>query len=129
MGDWVRIGKVNSIDETNGMVKILYTDPEEKVSASWFPFLANGEYRMPKMGEMVITIHPGGTEKGICVGTVWNKGNVPGLTKENFRKIMTDGCNTSATPNDITFTIPDGSISVSDLLQMKADIEMLKGFH
>lgn len=129
MGDWVKIGKVSSIDEKNGMVKILYTDQGEKVSANWFPFLANGEYRMPKEGEMVITIHPGGTEKGICIGTVWNKGNIPGLTKEQFKKGMTDGCSTSATPSDITFQIPTGAISVSDLLQMKADIEMLKGYH
>lgn len=84
---------------------------------------------MPKEGEMVITIHPGGTEKGICIGTVWNKGNIPGLTKEQFKKGMTDGCSTSATPSDITFQIPTGAISVSDLLQMKADIEMLKGYH
>ena len=41
MGDWVRIGQVNSIDDKNGMVKILYTDKGEKVSANLFPFLAN----------------------------------------------------------------------------------------
>lgn len=129
MGDWVRIGKVNSVDDVNGMVKILYTDSGEKVSANWFPFLANGEYRMPRIGEMVITVHPGGTEKGICIGTVWNKEHAPRMTKGDFKKEMTDGCSASATKEDVTFTTPSGSISVSDLLQMKEKIEQLSKYH
>ncbi len=129
MGDWVRIGKVNSVDDVNGMVKILYTDSGEKVSANWFPFLANGEYRMPRIGEMVITVHPGGTEKGICIGTVWNKEHAPGMTKGDFKKEMTDGCSAFATKEDMTFTTPSGSISVSDLLRMKEKIEQLSKYH
>lgn len=78
MADNIRIGKVSSIDYANGMVKVVYNDKGKTVTAA-MPVINNrNEYCMPGVGDTVLVNHlSNGTSRGVVVGTLWNKGNVP----------------------------------------------------
>lgn len=62
----IRIGRVNSIDEKSGMVRVLFDDKDDLVS-DWLP-LFSFEYSMPKVGEQVLCIFLlNGIQQGFCL--------------------------------------------------------------
>lgn len=77
MGD-TRIGKVSSIDYATGMLRVTYQDKGKSVTRS-MPCLNYGqEYKMPQIGQSVLVEHlSNGASRGVVVGTIWNKGNLP----------------------------------------------------
>lgn len=74
----LRVGRVSSVDYENGMMRVVYNDKGKAVTAN-LPYCNwNNEYRMPQIGEMVMTAHlSNGTSRGVVVGTFWNRKNQP----------------------------------------------------
>lgn len=91
MGD-MRIGKVSSINYETGMMRITYTDKNKSVTRE-FPMLNyGGQYHMPEVGQSVAVAHlSNGSSRGVILGTVWNKNNLPtegkkGVYRQDFSK-------------------------------------------
>lgn len=74
----IRIGKVSSVDYENGMLRVVYNDKGQSVTAN-LPYASlNNEYKMPKVGESVLVAHlSNGSSRGVVVGGYWNKSNKP----------------------------------------------------
>lgn len=84
----IRVGKVSSIDYETGMVQVVYTDKNNAATTKMPCLNFNNEYYMPQIGEQVLTAHlSNGTSRGVVLGTVWNKKNIPEENgKELYRK-------------------------------------------
>ena len=62
-----RVGKVSSIDYAAGLVRVVYPDKDNSVTAP-LPMLCT-EYNMPKVGDPVMVLHlSNGTEAGLVLG-------------------------------------------------------------
>lgn len=91
MGD-MRIGKVSSINYETGMMRVTYTDKNKSVTRE-LPMLNYGsQYHMPEIGQSVAVAHlSNGSSRGVILGTVWNKNNLPvegkkGVYRQEFSK-------------------------------------------
>lgn len=74
--DTLRIGKISSINYTNGTARVLYTDRDNAVTAE-LPLLSN-EYYMPAIDDLVLVCHlPNGGQAGVIIGPFWNDNNRP----------------------------------------------------
>ena len=87
-GSEIRIGKVSSVNYKSGMVRVTYRDKDESVTVELPTMNFNDEYRMPEPGQDVVVAHlSNGSSRGVLLGTVWNKKNIPAETgKELYRK-------------------------------------------
>ncbi|MCD8364782.1 MAG: hypothetical protein LUC83_03015 [Clostridiales bacterium] len=82
----IRIGKVSSIDASNGMVSVTYPDLDDSTTAKFPVFSFNDEYKMPKVGQSVLVLHlSNGQSAGIVLGRYWNTANTPPVSS-GFRK-------------------------------------------
>ncbi len=88
----MRIGKVSSINYETGMMRVTYTDKNKSVTRE-FPMLNYGsQYHMPEIGQSVAVAHlSNGSSRGVILGTVWNKNNLPaegkkGVYRQDFSK-------------------------------------------
>ena len=71
-----RVGKVSSIDYAAGLVRVVYPDKDNSVTAP-LPMLCT-EYNMPKVGDPVMVLHlSNGTEAGLVLGRYWSGNNKP----------------------------------------------------
>lgn len=69
MDDIIRIGMVSSVD-ASGMVAVTYPDRGTGATTP-LPMLANGLYRAPKAGDMVVVAHLGnGSAEGVVLGVL-----------------------------------------------------------
>lgn len=84
----IRTGKVSSIDYEKGMIRITYPDKDDSVTMDFATLNYNDEYRMPKVGQQVVVAHlSNGSSRGVILGKIWNKQNLPKESGENlFRK-------------------------------------------
>lgn len=82
MGE-IRIGKVSSINYKTGMMRVTYTDKNKSVTRE-LPMLNYGsQYHMPEIGQSVAVAHlSNGSSRGVVLGTVWNKNNLPAEGKK-----------------------------------------------
>lgn len=119
MADIIRVGRVSSIDYIKGMISVFYEDKTAAVTAI-MPTLANGEYRMPGIGEMVVVAHlSNGTSEGIVLGTIWNDIQVSEFTGQGtYSKQLVDTCYVKAGDGDIAFSISEGSVSVKQMISL-----------
>ena len=108
-----RVGKVSSIDYAAGLVRVVYPDKDNSVTAP-LPMLCT-EYNMPKVGDPVMVLHlSNGTEAGLVLGRYWSGNNKPPEGAEGlFRKDL------GRTPGEAmirydgsTLTITGGSVEV-----------------
>lgn len=71
-----RVGKVSSIDYAAGLVRVVYPDKDNSVTAP-LPMLCT-EYNMPKVGDPVMVLHlSNGTEAGLVLGRYWSGNHKP----------------------------------------------------
>lgn len=91
MSDAVRIGYVSKVNYEDGTVEVTYADRDNTVTSE-INMLSNGEYKMPKVGQLVAVFHNGnGAEMGSTIGTIWNDDNKPPEGKEGlYRKDYND---------------------------------------
>lgn len=84
----IRIGKISSVDYQSGMAKVTYRDKDESVTMDYPMMNFNDEYRMPEPGQYVVVAHmSNGSSRGVILGTIWNKKNIPQETgQEIYRK-------------------------------------------
>lgn len=89
----IRIGKVSSVDYEKGMMRITYHDKDDSVTMDFAALNYNDEYRMPAVGSQVAVAHlSNGSSRGIILGEIWNKQNLPKESGENlFRKDLSRG--------------------------------------
>ena len=74
--DTLRIGRISSINYTNGTARVLYTDRDNAVTAE-LPLLSF-EYRMPEIDDFVLVCHlPNGAAAGVILGTFWTDSKRP----------------------------------------------------
>ena len=86
-----RTGRVSSIDYEHGTYEVTYFDRGKSVTKQ-INAVSNGEYKMPKIGQMVTVMHnSNGTAAATAMGTMWNKRNRPPQGWEGlFRKEFSD---------------------------------------
>ena len=91
--DYLRIGKISSINYPNGTARITYEDKDDSTTSE-MPFLVLGrQYWHPEVGEQVLVAHlSNGTCAAVILGTVWHDGHRP---IEGFEGLdRRDYCNT-----------------------------------
>lgn len=94
MNDCVRVGKVSSIDYQKGYLQVTYPDRNDIVSKS-LPCLNFSEnYKMPKIGDMVlVNLLPNSQSDGVVIGKFFTDENVPVEFGENifYKKLDDEG--------------------------------------
>lgn len=123
----IRIGKVSSVDYTNGMIKVTYPDMDNAVTDD-LPMLSfNGEYKMPDVGKEILVLHlSNGTAAGIALGPYWNTASPPPESgKELYRKDFTGGayekCKSGSynlVAGSIGFSCDAGSTTIASILKL-----------
>ena len=147
----VRIGRVTSVNPTEGRVKVAYED--SRSSSLPLPMLSmNNEYSMPKIGDRVLTVHmDNGSSKGFVFGTFYGGGSQP-KANSGYRKDFDRAClicedghyqlqavqvtlnaesliallakeGISIEADDITLKCPYGEITVEDLMKRLERVE------
>lgn len=107
MAEEIRIGKVSSVDYAAGLVRVVYHDKDDSVTAP-MPMLAN-EYQMPKVGDQVVVLHlSNGAEAGVVLGRYWtNKNEPPGGKDGLYRKDL------GKEPGEAMIRYEAGTITIS----------------
>lgn len=70
----VRVGTVTNVYPSEGKARVFYADRNE--TSVKLPLLST-EFRMPKVGVAVATIHMDGRSNGFVLGEYWNEENRP----------------------------------------------------
>lgn len=85
----IRIGRVSSLNPDNGTIRVVYKDKDNAVTME-FPLLnLDGEYKMPKVDDLVLVSHlSNGSAAGIVLGTFWSPANQPPDPEATWRKEM-----------------------------------------
>lgn len=87
----VRIGQVNSVDESKGTVQVLFQDKDDIVTDD-LPLLSF-EYDIPPVGSQVLCVFLGnGLEQGFCLGRFYSQQLLtPVSNKDIYFKKLDDG--------------------------------------
>lgn len=136
MSNEIRVGFVSSINYPEGTVKVTYPDKDDAVTAD-LPVLKFGnEYCMPEVDDAVLVVHlSNNSASGIVLGTYWtdeekSDENMPGVRKKVWGKEayeeFKEGVFLIRAPQ-IVLKDANGQITLRELLQMKKDIEFLRG--
>lgn len=132
MNDVVRVGRISSVNQENGMVRVYYPDRDSTTSElGMFYFL--GEYKPPKVNDQVIVLHlSNDTSSGVVLGGFWNEvSKAP--RKMSYKKEM-DSDSYEFLQNG-TFTLHSqeislegetGAITLTEILDMKNRLEKLE---
>lgn len=79
--DAIKIGYVSAIEKETGMVAVTYPG-EDDATTGYLPYLAPGnEYCPPKVDDMVLVAYHSVTAQGVCLGTYWNRENLPAFVE------------------------------------------------
>lgn len=91
MASDIRTGRVSSIDYPSGTYEVTYKDRGKSVTRR-INAMSNGEYKMPRVGQIVSVSHNGnGVAAATTTGSIWNKSNPPAEGHEGlFRKEYAD---------------------------------------
>lgn len=132
MNDVVRVGRISSVNQENGMVRVYYPDRDSTTSElGMFYFL--GEYKPPRVNDQVIVLHlSNDTSSGVVLGGFWNE--VKKAPREMTYKKEMDSNSYESLQNG-TFTLHSqeislegekGAISLTEILDLKARLESLE---
>lgn len=123
--DAIRIGYVSAVEKESGMVSVVYP-VEDDATTDYLPYLSPGnEYCPPEIDDMVLVIYHSDGAQGICLGTFWNKDNLPAFVdgvqktyaKDSYVRYDRKQDVITIRAKDIILQCEDGAISVSDLLK------------
>lgn len=121
---WIRIGRISSINPAEGLVRVTYPDLDNAVTSEIPLFMMNGEYKMPKVGSNCLVVHlSNGQAAGICLGGYWSEEDVPPETGADvFRKDMIGGYladrggAVELHGGSLTFSDGSGSITLAEII-------------
>lgn len=124
MGE-IRLGKISSINCTDGTARVAYPDRNGSVTQE-IPFLSS-EYNMPSIGDMVLVVHlSNGSDAGVILGRPWSDKNKPPESGgEIYRK---DLCNKKAKQCSVMMTIQGCLIlkqQISALVQQQEKLQLI----
>ena len=128
----VRIGKVTNVYPTKGKVKVFYEDRNQ--TSIEIPMMTfNNEYKMPSVGDRVLTLHmENGGSKAFCLGTYWNANNLP-TTNATYKKELCGGAYIEQIGDTVTVYAPSlilssqaGTISLASLIEFDNRIKTLE---
>ena len=123
--EWIRIGRISSINPAQGLVRVTYPDMDSSVTSEIPLFNMNGEYKMPKVGSNCLVVHlSNGQAAGICLGGYWSEEDVPPETGADiFRKDMIEGYladrggAVELHGGTLTFSDRTGSITLGEIIR------------
>lgn len=132
----IRIGKVSKIDYEYGMIAVTFSDLDDAVTVPLASVSFNDEYKMPKVGDEVLSLHlPSGQSRGLVLGKYWNKTNIPpstgatvyrkeyGHTYEEAYAEYHDGGELLLFAPSIKFGVSGGEITVSQIISRLSSLE------
>lgn len=105
----IYFGRVSAVDNSAGMVKVVYDPPYDNVS-EWLPLLRS-EYDMPEVGVYVAAIideH----ERGVCLGAVYSNEQPPAVQSGYYKKI--GNAVITASGNDFIIELGGGYIAFNN---------------
>ena len=118
----VRVGTVTNVYPDEGKVRVLYQDREE--TSVKLPLLSF-EYKMPKIGDAVVTLHMEGRSSGFVLGEYYGENNPPTDPEYSFVKELGDdtfikcvGGMLKLISPEITFQTAAGTITVEQLVTL-----------
>lgn len=146
MDKLIRLGKVSKIDYEHGMISVTFPDLDDAVTVLLSTVSFNDEYKMPKIGDEVMSIHlPTGQARGLVFGHYWNKTNKPmKYGAELYRKEFgheygeaymeyEDGGELLLFAPEIKLQTSSGTITVTEIITKLEDLEhrvsVLEGYH
>lgn len=132
----IRIGKVSKIDYEFGMIAVTFSDLDDAVTVPLATVSFNDEYKMPKVGDEVLSLHlPSGQSRGLVLGKYWNRTNIPpksgdavfrkefGHTYGNAYAEFHDGGELLFFAPSIKFSTSGGEITVSQIIARLSSLE------
>ena len=128
MDNNIRIGKVSSINYKNGTIRIFYKDKSESTTTELPVLNFNGEYKMPKVGSMVLVLHlSNGSAMGVVLGGYWGKNNQANGAKGFYRKEIAENAGEAfmeyqsgrllINAEQIAFKTKKGTITVAEIIE------------
>lgn len=132
MKDVVRVGRISSINQENGMVRVYYPDRDSTTSElGMFHFL--GEYKPPKVNDQVIVLHlSNDTSSGVVLGGFWNEVRKP-PSETVYKREMGESSFESLQEGNLTIHSPEislagekGEITLTELFDIKNRLEALE---
>lgn len=127
----IRIGKVSSINYSDGMIRVTYPDMDDAVTAEFPVFSFTGEYKMPAVGDDVLVLHlSNGQSAGIVMGRYWNTKNQPAVSGSGvFRKELGADAGDSYiqySGGSLKFHDSAGTVSISDILDIESRLSAVE---
>ena len=118
----VRVGTVTNLYPTEGKVRVLYQDREE--TSVKLPLLAF-EYKMPEIGDAVVTLHMEGRGSGFVLGMYYGESNPPTDPEYSFVKELGDNTFIKCVGGMLKFISPEivfqtdaGTVTVEQLVTL-----------
>lgn len=119
----IRVGRINSVDEDKGTVRVLFDDKDNMVSDELQ--LLDFEYDIPPIGEQVICFFlPNGIQQGFCLKGFYSDINKPPIKDKNiYFKKLGDGTSIEYNKSTKELTInSEASIIINGNVKINGDI-------
>ena len=127
----IRIGRISTVNDKNGMVSVTYPDMDDGTTDEFPVFSFTDEYKKPQIGGNVLVLHmSNGQSAGLVMGKYWNEKNIPadmeavflkelGMNPgEAYFKLTEDGTLVIHAANIVL----DGAVSATSAISAAADV-------
>ena len=85
--DFIRVGKISSLNYEKGLARVTYSDRDDAVTKEIPLLTPYGEYYMPEVDDYVYILHmPNGAEAGLILGRYWTKNYTPAEGYQGLRR-------------------------------------------
>lgn len=128
---FIRVGKVTNVFADEGKAKVYFEDL--KSASAKLPVMTfNNEFAMPKVNDMVVTLHMEHVGQGFILGTYWSSENRPPQSTAYQKKyddnsyLKIDGTTVKIHANEIEIENAGGSVSVSDIQELITKVATLE---
>lgn len=122
----IRVGRINSVNEDKGTVRVLFDDKDNLVSDELQ--LLDSEYNIPIVGKQVLCLFlPNGIQQGFCLGGFYSDINAPPAEDKNiYFKEFGDGTSIEYNKSTKQLTINSGiPIIINGNVQVKGNVSAI----
>lgn len=130
----LRIGTVSAVNPSEGTARVTY-ECRDGCTTAELPMLS-WEYRMPKVGDRVVTGHLwGGSAAAVIIGPLWHDGHRPvesgdGLYRKDFAGTQGEAYeryseatqSLTISAGGVTMTLKDGTMTVNGDMSVSGDL-------